>query len=134
MPGLMLKFPAEDRIILNGAVIENVGRSARLRILTPNTQLLRLRDAINPEEVATPVGRLAHGIQLLLIGEARAEEVKPQLVSAIEALKHAFRDPADKDELDRIAAYLAEDLFYQALRRASKLREREAVLLRLDRS
>lgn len=133
MPGLMLKFPAADRIILNGAVVENVGRSARLRILTPNTQLLRLRDAINPDEVATPVGRLAHGIQLLLVGEAKADDLRPELDAAIDALKHAFCEPQDRDELDRISAYLREDLFYQALRRAARLREREAVLLRMAR-
>jgi flagellar protein FlbT len=92
-----------------------------------------LRDAINPDEAATPVGRLAHSIQLLLIGEAKPGELLPELMSAIAALTHAFCDPDDRGELALIESHLSDGLFYQALRRAARLREREAVLLNLSR-
>ena len=129
MAGLMLKFPAGDRIVVNGAVIENVGRGARLRLLTPDTQLLRLRDAINPETATTPVGRLAHAVQLMLIGELDPAKGLPDTLMALGPLRHAFVDADDRDCIDRLMAYLNNRQFYQALRQLVRLRQKEAVLL-----
>lgn len=129
MAGLMLKFPAGDRIVVNGAVIENVGRGARLRLLTPDTQLLRLRDAIDPETATTPVGRLAHAVQLMLIGELDPQRGLPDTLVALGPLRHAFVDTDDRACIDRLTGYLKDRQFYQALRQLGKLRQREAVLL-----
>ncbi|MGB3406459.1 MAG: flagellar biosynthesis repressor FlbT [Jannaschia sp.] len=129
MAGLMLKFPAGDRIVLNGAVIENVGRGARLRVLTPDTQLLRLRDAINPEEACTPVGRLTHAVQLMLVGECDIERVLPDTVKAFAPLRIAFIDDADRACVDDVVAHLERRQFYQALRTLGRLRKREADLM-----
>jgi flagellar protein FlbT len=129
MAGLMLKLPAGERIVLNGAVIENVGRGARLRLLTPNTQLLRLRDAIDPSKAATPVGRLCHAVQLLLIGECDADATRRETLSALETLRHAFVDEGDRGCIDEIAAHLEDGEDYRALRALGRLRSREATIL-----
>ena len=129
MAGLMLKFPAGDRIVVNGAVIENVGRGARLRLLTPQTQLLRLRDAIDPGSATTPVGRLAHIVQMMLIGELGPDEAVPETLKALVPLRHAFVDAADRGCIDAVAAHLRDGQFYQALRQLGRLRNREAALL-----
>ncbi len=129
MAGLMLKLPAGDRLVINGAVIENAGRSARLRLLTPDTQLLRLRDAIDPHHANTPVGRLTHAVQMVLIGEAKADETVPAVLSDLVALRNAFMSDEDRACIDRIGAYLNDGQFYQALRQLGKLRKKEAVLL-----
>ncbi|CUH40643.1 flagellar biosynthesis repressor FlbT [Jannaschia seosinensis] len=129
MAGLMLKFPAGDRIVVNGAVIENVGRGARLRLLTPDTQLLRLRDAIDPERAKTPVGRLCHAVQMMLIGEWSCEEGVPETLAALVPLREAFVAGPDRSCIDEVAGYLREGQFYQALRQLGRLRRREAELL-----
>jgi flagellar protein FlbT len=128
MAGLMLKFPAGERLFLNGAVIENVGRGARLRVLTPDTQLLRLRDAVDPRDVATPVGRLCHAVQLLLIGE-EGEDVRRETLAALVPLRHAFVDARERACIDAIAQDLRERRDYQALRGLGRLRACEATLL-----
>lgn len=129
MAGLMLKFPAGDRIVVNGAVIENVGRGARLRLLTPQTQLLRLRDAIDPGTATTPVSRLAHVVQMMLIGELPPDEAVPETLTALVPLRHAFVASEDRSCIDVIAGHLRDGEFYQALRQLGRLRRREAVLL-----
>lgn len=129
MAGLMLKMPAGDRIVLNGAVVENAGRGARLRILTPDTQLLRLRDAVDPSAPATPVGRIAYAIQMMLIGEADPAHALPEAQAALAALREAFRHPDDRAMVDAILDHLSNGQLYQALRRAVRLRRREAELL-----
>ncbi|MEM8849625.1 MAG: flagellar biosynthesis repressor FlbT [Pseudomonadota bacterium] len=129
MAGLMIKMPAGDRIVLNGAVVENAGRGARLRILTPDTQLLRLRDAIDPGQATTPVSRVAHAIQLMLVGEVTPSAGLTETMEALLALRHAFVDSSDRDGIDAIMGLLEEGRFYQALRRIGPLRDKEAVLL-----
>ncbi|TFL18017.1 flagellar biosynthesis repressor FlbT [Jannaschia formosa] len=129
MAGLMLKFPPGDRISLNGAVIENVGRAARLRLLTPGTQLLRLRDAIDPREADTPVGRLCHALQLVLVGDGDAEAARSEALAALPPLRHAFVDGGDRACIDEIGAHLREARDYQALRALTRLRQREAAIL-----
>ncbi len=129
MAGLMLKFPAGDRIVLNGAVVENVGRGARLRLLTPDTQLLRLRDAIDPSAATTPVSRLAHIVQMMLIGEIMPSQGLAEALSTLPPLRHAFMARDDRACIDAIGEALHDGQFYQALRRLGQLRKREAALL-----
>jgi len=129
MAGLMLKFPTGERISINGAVIENVGRAARLRLLTPGTQLLRLRDAIDPREADTPVGRLCHALQMVLVGEGDAVALRRETMAALLPLRQAFVDGLDRACIDEIGAHLQEARDYQALRALSRLRQREAAIL-----
>ena len=50
MSGLILKLNPKERVLINGAVIENGDRRSKFRIMTPKANVLRLRDAINPEK------------------------------------------------------------------------------------
>ncbi len=73
MSGLVLKLAPHERVLINGAVIENGDKRSRLAIMTPNANILRLRDAIHPERgnnsgaacvlyrPACPVGRCQGG-------------------------------------------------------------------------
>jgi len=69
MSGLVLKLGPRERVLINGAVIENGDRRSRLSIVTPKANILRLRDAIHPEEARTPVRRLCYMTQLILTGD-----------------------------------------------------------------
>ena len=129
MAGLVLKLPAGERVLVNGAVLENAGRAGRLRVLTPNTQLLRLRDAVDPTRPMTPVSRIAHVVQMMLLGECDAEAELPDTLSAMIPLRHAFLSVQDRDLVDKIMRHLEDRRFYQALRTLGTLREREAALL-----
>ena len=44
MSGLVLKLAPNERVLINGAVIENGDRRTRLSIRTPHTHILRLAD------------------------------------------------------------------------------------------
>ena len=80
MSGLVLKLGPKERVLINGAVIENGDRRSRLSVVTPNANILRLRDAIHPEEVTTPVRRVCYIAQLVLSGDADAETARMQLL------------------------------------------------------
>lgn len=68
MSGLVLKLGPRERILINGAVIENGDRRSRLSIVTPKANILRLRDALHPDDASTPVRRICYTAQLILTG------------------------------------------------------------------
>jgi flagellar protein FlbT len=131
MTGLVLKLGPHERIMINGVVMENGDRRARLNVLTPDAKVLRLRDAIHPEEVNTPVRRVAYIAQLVLAGEADPDEAAAQLGRGIDQLAQVFRDDDSRSHLAAAAEAVAERRFYQAMRALRCLLPREARLLSL---
>lgn len=116
MPGLILKLAPGERFVANGVVIENGDRRARLNILTPDSNVLRLRDALHPDEANTPVRRVLYIVQLALAGEADVAEAKRQIATGIEQLGFVFNDPESRTRLARAAEDVALERFYPALR------------------
>jgi len=134
MSGLVLKLGPKERVLVNGAVIENGDRRARLAIVTPNAHILRLRDAIHPEEVTTPVRRVCYIAQLVLSGDTELDEARPQLLRGMEQLSQVFTDPDSRAQLSRATEHLLEDQVYQALKALRCLLPREERLLAAGRS
>jgi len=131
MSGLVLKLGPGERVLVNGAVIENGPKRNRLAILTPNVNILRLRDAIHPEEVNTPVRRVCYIAQLVLSGDADPEEARHQLLRGIEQLSQVLTDRDSRGQLDQATEAIAESQFYQALKALRTLLPREQRLLDL---
>lgn len=129
MSGLVLKLGPRERVLVNGAVIENGDKRGRLTVMTPGANILRLRDAIHPEEVTTPVRRVCYVAQLVLSGDVTPEEARRQLLRGIEQLSQALRDPDSRAQLDAATRAVLDDQHYQALRALRALLPREARLL-----
>jgi flagellar protein FlbT len=129
MNGLVLKLAPGERVLINGAVIENGDRRARLTLLTPNANVLRLRDAIHPEEATTPVKRVCYIAQLAVAGEADAEKAQSQLHLGVTQLADVFRDQDSAEALAMAAEHVAAGRFYPALRALRTLLPREAALM-----
>jgi flagellar protein FlbT len=129
MSGLVLKLGPRERVMINGVVLENGDRRARLNILTPDANVLRLRDALHPDEVNTPVRRVCYIAQLVLAGEADAEAARRQMLLGLEQLSQVFRDDDSRTHLAAATAAVGEARFYQAMRALRCLLPREARLL-----
>lgn len=125
MTGLVLKLGPHERVLINGAVVENGERRSRLAIMTPNANILRLRDAIHPEEVTTPVRRVCYVAQLVLSGDADAGEARLQLLRGIELLSQVLTDTDSRAQLALATKAVKEDQPYQALRALRSLLPRE---------
>lgn len=125
MTGLVLKLGPHERVLINGAVIENGDRRSKLAVMTPNANILRLRDAIHPEEVTTPVKRVCYIAQLVLSGDADPKEARLQLLRGIEQLSQVMTDHDSRLQLDQATASVLEDNHYQALKALRSLLPRE---------
>lgn len=129
MSGLVLKLGPRERVLINGVVMENGDRRARLNVLTPDANVLRLRDAIHPDEANTPVKRVCYIAQLVLAGEADPEEGARQLLRGIEQLSQVFQDSDSRTALTAATEATNARRFYQAMRALRSLMPREARLL-----
>ncbi|MCB2115621.1 MAG: flagellar biosynthesis repressor FlbT [Rhodobacteraceae bacterium] len=129
MSGLVLKLAPRERVLVNGAVIENGDKRSRLAILTPNAHILRLRDAIHPEEVNTPVRRVCYIAQLVLSGDVASGEARQQIIRGIEQLSQVFTDHDSRTQLNTATEAVLDEQFYQAMKSLRSLLPREARLL-----
>lgn len=129
MSGLVLKLAPRERVLVNGAVIENGDKRSRLAILTPNANILRLRDAIHPEAVNTPVRRVCYIAQLVLSGDVEAEAARHQIIRGIEQLSQVFTDHDSRTQLNAATEAVLDEQFYQAMKSLRSLLPREARLM-----
>lgn len=129
MTGLIIKLAPGERVLVNGAVIENGDRRAKLAIRTPNANILRLKDAIHPEKATTPVARLCCTVQMVLAGDLSAAEVQRDLLRGIEELSQVFTDRDSRNVLDAVTQAAVEGNHYRVLRQLRTLIGREARLL-----
>lgn len=129
MTGLILKLAPGERVLINGAVVENGDRRCRISIRTPNASILRLRDAIHPDDVATPVARVCYDAQLLLSGDAEPEQGRRRLLRGIEQLSQVFDDRDSRMTLNAATEQVISGNIYRALRHLRGLLPREARVL-----
>lgn len=125
MSGLVLKLGPHERVLINGAVVENGDKRSRLAIMTPNANILRLRDAIHPQEANTPVKRVCYVAQLVLTGDATADDTRQQLLRGIEQLSQVLTDHDSRTQLNLATKAVLEDQHYQVLKALRALLPRE---------
>lgn len=129
MSGLVLKLRPSERILINGVVVENGERRAKLNVLTANANVLRLRDAIHPDQANTPVKRVCYIAQMVLAGEADPVKGRGQLLSGIEQLSQVFTDPDSRMRLDAATENVVNNKTYPALKALRGLLTREQRLM-----
>lgn len=125
MSGLVLKLGPHERVLINGAVVENGDKRSRLSIMTPNAHILRMRDAIHPGEVNTPVRRICYIAQLVLSGDADAADAQLQLLRGIEQLSQVLTDPDSRAQIAMATRAVLDNQHYQALKALRTLLPRE---------
>ncbi len=129
MSGLVIKLAPKERVLINGAVIENGDRRSRISIVTPNTNVLRLKDAIHPNAANTPVARICCTAQMILSGDLEPDAGRKQLLLGIEQLTQVFDDRDSRQLLTQASNAAVENHIYRVLRNLRALLPREARLL-----
>lgn len=115
---LKLDLKSGEKMIVNGAVVENVGPSAK--ILVHNMALiLREKEILTQEDAATPASRIYFALQCAyMFTESRAEHMQgfDRLLAAY--LKAC---PSAKDIGQEILDAVEREEFYKGLKSARKL-------------
>ncbi|MEM6489163.1 MAG: flagellar biosynthesis repressor FlbT, partial [Pseudomonadota bacterium] len=92
-------------------------------------KILRLRDAIHPDDATTPVKRLCYAAQLVVAGEAEPEPSAQELTRGIGQLREALGSIAGVEALDDALGELRRRNFYGCLRNLRRLLPLEEILL-----
>lgn len=129
MSGLVLKLAPKERVLVNGAVIENGDRRSRLSIVTPDAHILRLRDAIHPEQANTPVRRVCYAAQLVLSGDVNPDEDRLPMLRRIEELSQVFTDSDSRASLSEATEAVLSNNHYRCLKALRALLPREERLM-----
>jgi flagellar protein FlbT len=129
MAGLVLKMAPKERVLINGAVLENGSRRSRFSIITPSANVLRLKDAIHPDEANTPMGRVCYQLQLVLAGNGEPDQVSASTLDQIVELSRILRDPFSQAQLSLARDAVVQGKFYNALKSLKVLLPLEQELL-----
>ena len=129
MSGLVLKLGPKERLLINGAVVENGDKRSRLSILTPDVHVLRLKDAIHPKDAKTPVKRACYTVQLVLIGELEPHDGRSAVLKGLEELSHVLLDHDSRRLLSMATDAVLDENFYSCLKLLRNLIPRENRLL-----
>ena len=128
MTGLRLKLGPNEQVLINGAVVQNGQTKVELRIKTANTKILRLRDAIHPDQVDTPTKRVCYIAQLAVAGEVQEHDALTEFRRGVTALQQVFTTASSNQLMDEALESAADGNFYKALQSMRKLLPYEELL------
>lgn len=123
---LKLVLKSGDRIVLNGAVVENAGADAELLLLN-QASVLRGKDVLSDEDAATPAARVYMALQLAYLFPDRREEHLLQFRTF--ARQYTEAAPSATAIIDEVEDLISKDRFYPALKASQKLIAHEAGVL-----
>jgi len=129
MSGLVIKLAAGERILINGMMFENGPKKARLKLHAEDAHVLRLRDALHPDEIGGPISIAYHHVQLAVAGESDPQtatnELRPRLGDLSEALEGTWAVEALTEAREALDA----SNFYRMMRALAPLLPLERDLL-----
>jgi flagellar protein FlbT len=131
MSRLVLKLGPKERVLINGAVIENSDRRSKFTILSSKANILRLKDAIHPDNADTPIKRACYLAQLLLSGEVEAEPTWNRLNGQVHVLAEIFVDEDSSSILSKAKVAITHRNAYACLKLLRQILPLETQLLAL---
>lgn len=121
MAGLRIKLNAGECILINGVVVRNGPKQCSVTIETRESNILRLKEAIDSAHANTPVRRLWLLAQSIVAGLVDFEKAQQNFIVGLSAVCRATSD-TEPSALCNIALDAAErGDFYAALRAIRQL-------------
>ena len=74
MSGLVLNLRPWETFLVGTHLLQNGPKKAQIHVRDDQAGVLRLRDALHPDEVTTPLTRLYYAAQLLVLEPAKHEQ------------------------------------------------------------
>ncbi len=123
---LLIDFKSGDKIIINGAVIENAGASSKV-LVHNQAAILRGREILAEEESKTPASRAYFALQCAYMFADKEEDY----LKHFDGLLTDYLDacPSAKSIGDDIRAEIGDRQLYKALKATQKLIKHENELL-----
>ena len=124
---LSIDFKAGDKIIINGAVIENLGSNSKLSVHN-RAAILRGKEILSAEDSTTPAARVYFALQCAYIFPERQGEYLETLEKYLD--EYITACPSAQPIAEKIRESVTGEQIYRGLKSAQKLIEHEGELLR----
>lgn len=124
---LSIDFKAGDKIIINGAVIENLGSNSKLSVHN-RAAILRGKEILSAEDSTTPAARVYFALQCAYIFPERRGEYLETLENYLD--EYVTACPSAQPIAEKIRESVNNEQIYRGLKSAQKLIEHEGELLR----
>jgi len=123
---LSIDFKSGDKIIINGAVIENLGSNSKLSVHN-QAAILRGKEVLSAEDSKTPASRIYFALQCAYIFPMKTDEY----VEAFSKLMDEYLEacPSAADIAENIRGLVEKGQLYKALKAAQDLIQHEAEIL-----
>ena len=123
---LLIDFKAGDKLIINGAVVENAGSNSKI-LLHNIASVLREKELLLEKDAQTPATRTYFSLQNAYIFKDEREEFLSNFREQLDAYISAC--PSAKDIGDKINAAVEIENYYKALKETRHLVLHEMELL-----
>ncbi len=124
---LMIELKGGEKIIVNGAVLENAGSTASLRVLNESS-VLRQSEVMTEAEAVTPAGRVYFCLQCAYLFPEKRDEHINMFAGYLEDYLAAC--PSMLEEGKQLVEMVKGEQFYRGLKLARKLLKHEEALLK----
>ena len=128
MTGLVIKLKPNEKVLVNGVVLKNGDKAARIRVRSSDVSILRARDAMLKEDADTPLKRVYYIAQLAMAGEADPHLASEQILEGLKPLKSIFFGEAGEDII-RAGDAARDGKFFVVMRAVKRQFEFERALL-----
>ncbi len=128
MSSLMIKLRNDEKLFINGAVIQNCSHRAILKICSDDAKILRMREALHPDQATTPVKRAYYLAQLGVTGTVPETELQPKLRELLLQLLHVFNAFPSSHALAEAVELLERKKYYKIMKVLSGFFDLEADL------
>lgn len=120
---LRIKLPSKEKLIINGAVIENSGEATTI-ILHNRVDILRRKEVMSEEEANSPARRVYYALQCAYL----FDNDRPRYLDLYQQFSNDYREAAPSAEsiLAEVDALVGSEKFYDALRKTQDLIDHEA--------
>ncbi|WOI52947.1 flagellar biosynthesis repressor FlbT [Parvularcula sp. LCG005] len=125
----MLNLKPYEKIFVGGVILQNGGRRGEIRVIDQEVGVLRLSDALHPDDVNTPLTRVYYAAQLLLVGDVDEAEGIQRLQRLMDEAVHGFAGFSIHRDVEKAAIAAEKSQFYKVLRILRPLLAIEAALL-----
>lgn len=129
MSGLVISLKPNENFLVNGALLSNGSKRSQIRVHDKGVHVLRMSDALHPDEAVTPIKRVYYKVQLILSGDDIFEDMRQGILDDLDALMTVFEKTPMAAYLSRAKVALLNERFYSVLYALKSLFDIEAELL-----
>lgn len=126
---LKIEIKTGDKIIINGAVLENNGPSAKF-LIHNKCSILREKEVMSEENSRTPASRVYFSLQCAYIFPHKKDEYLKLFHGYVKDYLEA--SPSSAEIIEKILEEVTQDRLYQGLRAAQDLLQHEEKILKIS--